>query len=328
MTLGALLEHGYYEEATDWREWLLRAVAGGPADLQIMYRVDGAGTCRSAPSTTSRLRREPPGRGGGMRRSGRCRTTPRRGDVRARAGTGRRASPRPTTPGPCSGTRRPPAPTTGANRTAGSGRSAVSPGTSRTRRSWRGLRSTGPSERPTGMVSTPPTERWRTGARRDPRRRPGARLGRRAADVRPVVRCRRTRTPRLLQLAQVGFLPPDDERIRSTVRAIRGELEVAPGLLRPVPHGAHRRRVPGDEHAFLACSFWLADALARVDDIDGVDRGARHPRPASPTTSACSPSSTTRSAGAWPGTCRRRSPTSPWSARCTATTSAVERRAT
>ena len=41
MTLEALLEHGYVEEATDWRAWLLRAVAGNPADLQIMYRLDG-----------------------------------------------------------------------------------------------------------------------------------------------------------------------------------------------------------------------------------------------------------------------------------------------
>jgi GH15 family glucan-1,4-alpha-glucosidase len=41
MTLEALLEHGYRDEATEWRDWLLRAVAGNPADLQIMYRVDG-----------------------------------------------------------------------------------------------------------------------------------------------------------------------------------------------------------------------------------------------------------------------------------------------
>jgi len=40
-TLNALLLAGYAEEATDWREWLLRAVAGTPADLQIVYGVTG-----------------------------------------------------------------------------------------------------------------------------------------------------------------------------------------------------------------------------------------------------------------------------------------------
>ncbi|NEY33742.1 glycoside hydrolase family 15 protein [Streptomyces sp. PRKS01-65] len=40
-TLQALLGTGYLEEATQWRDWLLRAVAGNPADLQIMYGVDG-----------------------------------------------------------------------------------------------------------------------------------------------------------------------------------------------------------------------------------------------------------------------------------------------
>jgi len=40
-TLQALLGSGYVEEAAAWREWLLRAVAGEPADLQIMYGVDG-----------------------------------------------------------------------------------------------------------------------------------------------------------------------------------------------------------------------------------------------------------------------------------------------
>src|SRR5665647_2200616 len=41
LTLEALLEHGYRFEAQDWRDWLLRAVAGDPQDVQIMYRVDG-----------------------------------------------------------------------------------------------------------------------------------------------------------------------------------------------------------------------------------------------------------------------------------------------
>ena len=41
LTLGALLSAGYQEEAEDWRDWLLRAVAGDPADLQIMYGLSG-----------------------------------------------------------------------------------------------------------------------------------------------------------------------------------------------------------------------------------------------------------------------------------------------
>ncbi|MGW2837634.1 glycoside hydrolase family 15 protein [Streptomyces sp. NPDC001493] len=41
LTLGALLAVGYLDEAAAWRDWLLRAVAGDPADLQIMYGLAG-----------------------------------------------------------------------------------------------------------------------------------------------------------------------------------------------------------------------------------------------------------------------------------------------
>nr|WP_269995770.1 glycoside hydrolase family 15 protein [Arthrobacter sp. B2a2-09] len=41
LTLQAFLAAGYTEEATAWRDWLLRAVAGDPADLQIMYSLHG-----------------------------------------------------------------------------------------------------------------------------------------------------------------------------------------------------------------------------------------------------------------------------------------------
>ncbi|MHC5701326.1 glycoside hydrolase family 15 protein [Streptomyces sp. PKU-MA01144] len=41
LTLGALLSTGYLEEAAAWRDWLVRAVAGDPSDLQIMYGVAG-----------------------------------------------------------------------------------------------------------------------------------------------------------------------------------------------------------------------------------------------------------------------------------------------
>jgi GH15 family glucan-1,4-alpha-glucosidase len=42
LTLQSLLGAGYVAEATAWREWLLRAVAGDPADLQIMYGLHGS----------------------------------------------------------------------------------------------------------------------------------------------------------------------------------------------------------------------------------------------------------------------------------------------
>jgi len=40
-TLNALLLAGYHEEAVAWREWLLRAVAGSPEDMRILYSVTG-----------------------------------------------------------------------------------------------------------------------------------------------------------------------------------------------------------------------------------------------------------------------------------------------
>jgi GH15 family glucan-1,4-alpha-glucosidase len=39
--LFSLMLHGFHEEAKGWREWLLRAVAGSPAQMQIMYGVRG-----------------------------------------------------------------------------------------------------------------------------------------------------------------------------------------------------------------------------------------------------------------------------------------------
>ena len=41
LTLLAMLSAGYRDEALAWREWLLRAVAGDPADVQIMYGLAG-----------------------------------------------------------------------------------------------------------------------------------------------------------------------------------------------------------------------------------------------------------------------------------------------
>ena len=40
-TLLAFVDAGYHQEATQWRDWLLRAVAGDPAQLQVLYGVGG-----------------------------------------------------------------------------------------------------------------------------------------------------------------------------------------------------------------------------------------------------------------------------------------------
>ena len=41
LTLLALMNAGYYEEACAWRDWLLRAAAGSPEQIQIMYGMTG-----------------------------------------------------------------------------------------------------------------------------------------------------------------------------------------------------------------------------------------------------------------------------------------------
>ncbi|MGO2747690.1 glycoside hydrolase family 15 protein [Microbacterium sp.] len=41
LTLEALITHGFLEQVHHWRRWLLRAVAGEPAEVQIMYGIAG-----------------------------------------------------------------------------------------------------------------------------------------------------------------------------------------------------------------------------------------------------------------------------------------------
>ena len=41
LTLHSLLNAGYRDEAREWREWLLRAVAGSPSELNIVYDLRG-----------------------------------------------------------------------------------------------------------------------------------------------------------------------------------------------------------------------------------------------------------------------------------------------
>ena len=65
----------------------------------------------------------------------------------------------------------------------------------------------------------------------------------------------------LLLLPQVGFLPPDDPRIRGTLEAVRRQLSDEGFLLRYRTEESVDG-LPGGEGTFLPCSFWLVDALA------------------------------------------------------------------
>ncbi len=71
-----------------------------------------------------------------------------------------------------------------------------------------------------------------------------------------------------LLIPAVGFLPPDDVRVRGTIEAVERSL-MPNGLVLRYDTGAARDGLPPGEGAFLACSFWLADAyvlLGRRDD--------------------------------------------------------------
>jgi GH15 family glucan-1,4-alpha-glucosidase len=64
----------------------------------------------------------------------------------------------------------------------------------------------------------------------------------------------------LLFIPRVGFLPPDDPRVLGTIDAIEKEL-LQGGLLHRYSTDTTADGLPGGEGTFLVCSFWLADAL-------------------------------------------------------------------
>ncbi|GGW73008.1 glucoamylase [Streptomyces griseoloalbus] len=65
----------------------------------------------------------------------------------------------------------------------------------------------------------------------------------------------------LLLIPRVGFLPPDDPRVLGTIEAVRAELGQSGFLHRYTPDATTVDGLPGEEGTFLVCSFWLADAL-------------------------------------------------------------------
>ncbi|MGW1067009.1 glycoside hydrolase family 15 protein [Streptomyces aureus] len=262
LTLSALLSAGYHEEAEAWRDWLLRAVAGDPAALQIMYGLSGerrlseyeipwlSGYADSSPvrvgnSAVEQLQLDVYGEVidslSLARRSG-LPSRPHMWRVECAMMEFLRVAWR--------------QPDEGIWEVRGPRRHFVYSKVMAWVAADRAVRTLEDDPALEGDI-----EAWR--AMRDEVHREVCERG-----FDPV---RNTFTQSygsteldasLLLIPRVGFLPPDDPRVVGTVDAVRAEL---------APDGFLVRRysaattgidgLPGDEGTFVVCSFWLADAL-------------------------------------------------------------------
>ncbi len=271
LTLEALLEQGFRDEATQWRDWLERAVAGDPRDLQIMYRLDGG---RRLPET--HLDHLPGYAGSRPVRLGNGAVDQVQHDVLGEvmsalamardAGLAETADSwslqRRLVDDLVRGWREP-------DRGIWEVRGEPRHFTHSKIMAWAALDRSIRGAEDHGLPA--PLDRWRTA--RDEIRADVLAHGWSDEVGSFVQHYGATHTDAsLLQMVQVGFLPADDPRVLATVARVRDELEVAPGLL--LRYRAERTDdgLEGDEAPFLACSFWLADALARAGDVAGSTR--------------------------------------------------------
>ncbi|TXS03255.1 glycoside hydrolase family 15 protein [Streptomyces sp. col6] len=269
LTLGALISAGYLEEAAAWRDWLLRAVAGDPADLQIMYGLAGE---RRLPESElpwlSGYENSAPVRIGNA--AVRQRQLDVYGEVidslRLARDAGLDDKPHAwslqlSLLGFLESTWR--EPDEGLWEIRGQRRHFVHSKVMAWVAADRAVRSL--EDDPTLAGDA---DRWR--AMRDAVHREVCEKG-----YDPV---RNTFTQSYgsreldaatLLIARTGFLPPDDPRLIGTVDAVREELGSGGGLVRRYStDGTSIDGLPGGEGAFLACSFWLADALRMTGRTD------------------------------------------------------------
>ena len=74
----------------------------------------------------------------------------------------------------------------------------------------------------------------------------------------------------LLTIPLFGFLPPDDPRVRGTLEAVRRELLVD-GFVQRYRHDPEVETIDGlppGEGAFFLCSFWFVDNLVLLGEVD------------------------------------------------------------
>ncbi|MFJ8646909.1 glycoside hydrolase family 15 protein [Streptomyces sp. NPDC093546] len=261
LTLGALLSAGYLEEASAWRDWLLRAVAGDPADLQIMYGLAGE---RRLPETELPWLR---GYAGSRPvRIGNAAVHQLQldvyGEVMDSLYLARQAG---MTAQPYawnlqlsllnfleSAWRRP---DEGLWEVRGPRRHFVHSKVMAWVAADRAVRTLEEHPKLRGDST-----RWR--AMRDEIHREVCEKGY-DADRNTFTQSYGSREldAATLLIPRVGFLPPDDPRVVGTVDAVRRELSHDGFIRRYSTEGVAVDGLPGDEGTFLACSFWLADAL-------------------------------------------------------------------
>ena len=284
-TLQALLGAGYLEEAKAWREWLLRAVAGKPSDLQIMYGLDGTRRLpeQEIPWLSGFL-------GSGPVRVGNAAADQLQLDVWGEVIDGLHLSREMGLPsdGMAWSVQRKlleflesnwDRPDNGLWEVRGPRRHFVHSKVM----AWAGFDRAVSAVREHGMRGD--ADRW--AALRDEIHTDICKRG--------FDSDRNTFTQyygsegldaALLLLPRLGFLPWDDPRIVGTVDAVRREL-CDSGLVRRynVSDGAHgsgssRRSnvdgLPGGEGAFLACSFWLVDALVGIGQQQEAEEMFEH----------------------------------------------------
>ena len=78
----------------------------------------------------------------------------------------------------------------------------------------------------------------------------------------------------LLTIPLYGFLPPNDPRVRGTLEAVRRELLVD-GFVQRYKHDEHAASIDGlppGEGAFFLCSFWFVDNLVLLGELDEACR--------------------------------------------------------
>jgi GH15 family glucan-1,4-alpha-glucosidase len=260
LALNALLAAGYREEAASWRDWLLRAIAGDPAELQIMYGLGGERRLHEyeLPWLEGYGHSSPVRVGNGA-------VTQRQHDVYGEVlDTFHLARAHGMAPEPHAWKIQSALmdflesawqdPDEGIWEVRGPRRHFVHSKVMAWVAADRAVRTTEAHPELNGDVG-----RWR--AMRDAVHREVCDKGYDAS--------RNTFTQSYgstaldaatLLIPRVGFLPADDPRVIGTVDAVRRELSHG-GVIRRYSTDDTADGLPGAEGAFLACSFWLADAL-------------------------------------------------------------------